>query len=57
MNSWISIKNLLPPENQVVMTRGECGREQKLIRKGNLFFLPDWSMYVYYNVEYWKEIQ
>lgn len=36
----------------------ECGvrNEQTLIRKGNLWFFPDESMYVYYTPTHWKPL-
>lgn len=48
---WISIKEKLPPERAIVMTKIDDGKgglnEALLARIGNLWFLPDMSMYVY----------
>lgn len=46
------------PDHQVVMTKihdrdGERN-VQKLKRRGNLWFLPDDSMYVYYTPTHWR---
>jgi hypothetical protein len=46
----------LPPEGQVVVTMSALGLEQKLKRSGSLWFFPDGSMYVYYEVRYWREL-
>lgn len=55
---WKKIKDVLPPEGEIVNTRidDENGirNEQKLKRQGNLWFLPDGSMYVYYTPTDWK---
>lgn len=57
--NYISIKQLLPTEGKIVMTKidDEKGvrNEQRLQRRGNLWFLPDNSMYVYYQPTHWKE--
>jgi len=54
---WIECSKLLPPENQNVMTKIDdsngCRNEQKLMRQGRLWFLPDGSMYVYYTPTHW----
>ena len=57
---WIKCNKTLPKEGEVVMTKildanGERN-EQKLIRKGNLWFLEDSSMYIYYTPTHWKSI-
>ncbi|MFL9943666.1 hypothetical protein [Paraburkholderia graminis] len=48
------------PEGVVLMTKidDECGtrNEQPLKRRGNLWFLPDDSMYVYYTPTHWKQM-
>jgi hypothetical protein len=60
MSEWISVYDLLPPENQVVMTKIEDAHgsrnEQTLKRQGRLWFFPDGSMYVYYMPTHWAEI-
>lgn len=49
-----------PPEDQVVMTKIDDANgvrnETKLKRRGNLWFFPDGSMYVYYTPTHWKHI-
>lgn len=58
MSKWISVNDRLPEEGVVVQTKihdGKCRRnEQDLKRKGNLWFLPDGSMYVYYTPTHWS---
>ena len=59
-HDWIKCTVTLPKEGEIVMTKildanGERN-EQKLIRKGNLWFLEDYSMYVYYTPTHWKTI-
>lgn len=44
----------MPPEGVEVKTQSENGLEQTLKRKGNLWFFPDMSMYVYYTPKFWK---
>lgn len=49
------------PEGVVVLTKIDDGRGernvQELKRSGRLWFLPDGSMYVYYEPTHWKEAQ
>ena len=54
MDQWTLTEERLPPENVPVTTLSEGGLEQTLIRRGNLFFLEDMSMYVYYCPKYWR---
>lgn len=56
MSKWNSVENILPKENEIVITMSEKGLEQELKRVGKLWFLPDGSMYVYYTPKFWKEI-
>lgn len=55
---WFKTSEKLPPENIVVETKihDEKGwrNDAKLKRKGNLWFLPDGSMYVYYTPTHWR---
>jgi len=50
--------DVLPPENVVVITKiiDEHGErnEERLIRKGNLWWTADGSMYVYYTPTHWR---
>lgn len=54
----IECKQQLPPEGQIVFTviDDDKGRrnEQLLNRGGNLWFVPDGSMYVYYTPTHWR---
>ncbi|MCM1328392.1 MAG: hypothetical protein NC253_03040 [Ruminococcus sp.] len=56
--NWILTKEKLPPENLIVDTKidDEYGirNEQKLVYCNNRWFLPDFSMYVYYKPTHWK---
>lgn len=60
MNNWIKTSEQLPPENVVVETKIHDEKysrnETRLIRKGNLWFLPDNVIYVYYTPTHWKWI-
>lgn len=57
---WIRCSVALPTESVVVMTKIDdsrgCRNEQQLKRRGNLWFFPDGSMYVYYTPTHWKPI-
>ncbi len=48
------------PEGMVVDTKIDDGQgvrnQQKLQRKGRLWFYPDMSMYVYYTPTHWRGI-
>lgn len=56
---WYLTSQKLPPENVVVDTKIDdtrgCRNETRLYRQGNLWFLEDGSMYVYYVPTHWKE--
>jgi len=60
MNNWIKVSSLEPPQGKIILTRindSEGVRnEQKLIKKGNLWWFPDMSMYVYYTPTEWKQL-
>lgn len=60
MDNWISCKEKLPERNEIVDTKidNEQGvrNECQLLLKGNLWFLKDQSMYVYYSPTHWKPI-
>lgn len=55
---WNSVQNILPPENLVVQTKidDENGirNESKLKRVGNLWFVEDGSVYIYYRPTHWR---
>jgi hypothetical protein len=58
MSDWIKCAEMLPPKNVVVWTKihdDEGERNvQELKRSGNLWFVPDGSMYVYYKPTHWQ---
>ena len=60
MKEYFPIRQQPPSENTVVMTKidDEKGvrNEQPLKRQGNLWFIPDDSMYVYYTPTHWKSM-
>ena len=47
------------PENRVLRTKIDdqdgIRNDQNLIRRGRLWFFPDWSMYVYYSPTHWTD--
>lgn len=57
-NSWVSVENELPPNDVVVDTKIDddngIRNEGQLVRRNNLWFLPDFSMYVYYAPTHWR---
>lgn len=57
---WISCKDRLPKEGDKVETKIHdekgCRNENTLCRQGGLWFLPDFSMYVYYTPTHWRLI-
>lgn len=58
MDGWTVCADRLPDDGVVVMTKiydakGERN-EQKLKRRGNLWFFPDDTMYVYYTPTHWR---
>ncbi len=57
--TWISCRDQLPPEGADVLTKIHdakgCRNEQRLKRRGRLWFFPDMSMYVYYEPTHWLE--
>ena len=57
---WISLEEQLPEEGVEVMTKIDdakgCRNEQSLTRKGNLWFYPDMSMYIYYLPTHWMPL-
>ena len=51
---WRNVANDPPPDGQVVQVFNNEGAMLK--RSGNLWFLPDGSMYVYYTPEWWRPV-
>lgn len=54
---WVKCSEMLPKDGLVVMTKidDENGvrNKQELKRRGNLWFYPSDSMYVYYTPTHW----
>jgi hypothetical protein len=57
---WTRTVDSLPRENVVVLTKIDdvhgLRNEARLKRRGNLWFLPDDSMYVYYTPTHWTDV-
>lgn len=55
---WRKTSEQLPTEGIVVDTKIDdehgCRNKQRLYRRGNLWYLADGSMYVYYTPTHWK---
>lgn len=58
MSEWLESETA--PNGQTVMTKIDDGNglrnEQALRRSGNLWFVPDGSMYVYYQPTHWRPL-
>lgn len=54
MSEWRNVRNNPPPENVVVEVMNNDGTQ--LVKQGNLWFFPDFSMYVYYTPEWWRPV-
>lgn len=59
---WTKTADQLPHDGLVVGTMihgpGEVPHNvQPLMRRGNLWFFPDGSMYVYYTPTHWKRVE
>lgn len=55
MSQWRETKDVRPPEGVVVEAMDSGGHTQELMLKGNLWWFPDESMYVYYTPVRWLE--
>lgn len=51
---WNKLTDKIPEEGKLLDTMSLSGIQQDLCRKGNLFFFPDMSMYVYYTPNLWR---
>ena len=51
---WNRPDEKLPPEGVVVDTMNSHGQVTQLKRSGRLWFVPDGSMYVYYEPMFWR---
>jgi hypothetical protein len=58
---WTDARDCLPPDGLVVETvisdADGWRNEQRLKRSGNLWFLADGSMYVYYRPTHWRFVR
>jgi len=58
--TWYEYPKHIPPRNVVVMTKIDdekgCRNETQLQQHGTLWFLPDMSMYVYYEPTHWRHL-
>ena len=59
--NWISIKDKLPSDGQLVQTKiddkNETRNETQLIYKDGLWWFSNMLMYVYYRPTHWREIE
>lgn len=55
MNEWRNVTATEPPDNMEVEVMNNGGA--RLVRRRNLWFFPDFSMYVYYTPQYWRPIE
>lgn len=59
IREWTVCASVLPANGQVVETKIDdakgCRNVALLKRRGNLWFFPDESMYVYYTPTHWRE--
>ena len=63
MTDWISVSEKLPPRGEVVETKIDDGTGVRNVQplkrstgNGNLWFLADDSMYVYYAPTHWRPL-
>jgi len=61
MTEWIPVSEQLPDSGVVVDTKIDdkdgLRNEQQLVRENNLWFFPDYAMYVYYWPTHWRPSQ
>lgn len=51
---WFRPDDQLPKDGEIVDVMLSNGRTTQLKRSGRLWFVPDGSMYVYYEPTFWK---
>ena len=56
INKWRCTQQELPPDGVLVDTISQGGMEQKLKRKGALWFVREGDIYVYYTPVKWRYI-
>ena len=54
---WHNAREAKPPEGVLVDVITDGGDKRRLVWHRNLWFLPDLSMYVYFEVSSWSEIE
>lgn len=54
---WIRPMDKLPKEGEVVNAINSVGRVHQLKHSGNFWYLPDGSMYVYFEPTFWQPIE
>ncbi len=58
MSEWQNLHDHQAPENVELDTKIDneagCRNDQTLMRRGNLWWYPDGSMYVYYTPTHWR---
>ena len=54
---WHNAREVKPPEGVLVNVITDGGDKRQLVWHRNLWFLPDLSMYVYFEVSSWSEIE
>lgn len=56
--AWYRTADMLPEQGEIVDTKVDdwrgCRNEQRLKFSHNLWWIPDGSIYVYYNPTHWK---
>ena len=59
-DDWTSTAKELPADGEEVNTKIDDAKgvrnEQSLVRQGNLWFFPDFSMYCYYRPTHWRSV-
>ena len=53
---WRRLDENPPPEGEVLKIITANGLEAELVFKDNLWWFPDYSMYVYYTPLFWKRM-
>lgn len=60
MSQWVETRKELPKDGICVYTKIDDGKSQRnfqyLMKRGNLWFFPDGSMYVYYAPTHWLKV-
>lgn len=51
--NWVSCDYIYPDVGNVVWTKDANGFEQKLVRSGNMWWLPDMSKFMWHRPTHW----